>query len=183
MTTVYFVRHAEPNYSNHVDAERELTPKGMEDRKRVTAYLLDKSIDAVLSSPFRRAVDTVAHFAETRGLPVRLVDGFRERRIGAWLEDYGAFARRQWADFTCKLPGGESLSETQDRNIAALKDVLREFEGKNVVIGSHGTALCTVIHYYDRTFGYEDFEVFRDVMPWIVKFVFDGERFKTLLTV
>lgn len=28
MTTVYFVRHAEPDYSNHDDISRELTPKG-----------------------------------------------------------------------------------------------------------------------------------------------------------
>lgn len=35
MTTVYFVRHAEPNYNNHDDELRELTEKGLEDRKLV----------------------------------------------------------------------------------------------------------------------------------------------------
>ena len=28
ITNVYFVRHAEPNYENHNDLLRELTPKG-----------------------------------------------------------------------------------------------------------------------------------------------------------
>ena len=28
MTTIYFVRHAEPNYMNHDDMLRELTKKG-----------------------------------------------------------------------------------------------------------------------------------------------------------
>ena len=41
MTRVYFVRHAEPNYDNHDDALRELSPKGMEDRKLVTDFLAD----------------------------------------------------------------------------------------------------------------------------------------------
>ena len=31
ITTVYFVRHAEPNYNNHDDRLRELSEKGMED--------------------------------------------------------------------------------------------------------------------------------------------------------
>jgi len=32
------------------------------------------------------------------------------------------------------------------------------YEGKNIVIGTHGTALSTIINYYDSTYGYDDFE-------------------------
>lgn len=38
MTKVYYVRHAEPNYDNHDDALRELTLKGLDDRKLVTEF-------------------------------------------------------------------------------------------------------------------------------------------------
>lgn len=38
MTTVYFVRHAEPDLSNHNDLTRDLTPKGIEDRKFLIDY-------------------------------------------------------------------------------------------------------------------------------------------------
>ena len=31
MTNIYFVRHAEPNYSNHDDLTRELSTKGLQD--------------------------------------------------------------------------------------------------------------------------------------------------------
>ncbi len=41
MTTIYFVRHAEPNYENHNDRERELTEIGLLDSKKVTKYLSD----------------------------------------------------------------------------------------------------------------------------------------------
>lgn len=49
MTTIYFVRHAEPNYDNHDDLSRELSNKGLQDRKLVKKFLLDKRIDAALS--------------------------------------------------------------------------------------------------------------------------------------
>jgi len=61
----------------------------------------------------------------------------------------------------------------QIRNIAALNRVLAEYKDKNIVIGSHGTALSTVINYYDKSFGYSDFMRIRYLMPWIVEFVFD----------
>ena len=54
MTTIYFVRHAEPNLSNHDDKSRELSSKGLQDRKLVTEYLKDKEIDLVISSPYKR---------------------------------------------------------------------------------------------------------------------------------
>lgn len=177
MTNVYFVRHAQPNYDNHNDLERELTVKGLEDRKRVTAFLLDKSIDVVLSSPYKRAVDTVKDFADHAGLTISIIHDFRERKIGSeWIDDFESFCIRQWENFTYKLSDGESLGEVQDRNITALQKVLKTHKNKSIVIGTHGTALSTILNAYDPSFGYQDFQRIRHYMPWIVKLTFDGER-------
>lgn len=177
MTTIYFVRHAQSNYDNHDDLTRELTPQGLEDRRLVTGFLWDKEISAVLSSPYKRAVDTVKDFADAKKLDIKLIDDFKERNIeNEWLEDYDSFCRRQWADFDYKLSGGESLREVQERNIRALNQVLEAYSGKNVAIGSHGTALSTIIHYFDASFGYDAFQEIKSLMPWIVRFTFDGNQ-------
>ena len=149
----------------------------MEDRKRVSAYLADKGINVILSSPYKRAVDMVSHFAESRKLPVRVVEDFRERKVDSgWIEDFDGFCKRQWAEFSYCLTDGETLAQVQSRNLAALAEVLREYAGKNIVIGSHGAALSTVIHFYDPSFGYEDFPAIKSLMPWVVKFSFEGDR-------
>lgn len=146
----------------------------MVDRKLATKFLSDKHIDVVISSPFKRAVDTVADFAEKNGLSIEVIDAFRERRVDScWIENFSEFSKRQWSDFTYKLSDGECLKEVQDRNISALKAVLKKYSGKNIVIGSHGTALSTIINYFDNSFGYDDFEKIKSIMPWIVEFVFD----------
>lgn len=181
MTHIYFVRHAEPNYNNHDDITRELTEKGLRDRELVTAFLKDKCIDAVLSSPYKRAVDTVKHFADTYGLPVKTVADFRERKVDSvWIEDFDSFSRRQWADFSYKHYDGETLAEAQDRNIKALQSVLSEYEGASVAIGSHGTALCTILNYYLPQFGYEEFVRIKALMPWVVHFGFSGSECKLI---
>ena len=46
-TTVYFVRHVEPDFNDHDDKNRPLTEKGLRDRIFVSDYLTDKHIVAV----------------------------------------------------------------------------------------------------------------------------------------
>jgi Fructose-2,6-bisphosphatase len=175
MTHVYFIRHAEPNYNNHDDETRELTKKGMKDRVLVTDFLKDKMIDVVLSSPYKRAVDTVKDFADKFNLDIKTIYDFRERKVDSvWIDDFQAFSKQQWNDFTYKFSDGEALGEVQKRNISALNSVLLEYQNKNIVVGSHGTALSTIINYYESSFGYEDFEQIRPLMPWVVKFIFNN---------
>ena len=176
MTTIYFVRHAQPNYENHDDISRELSAKGLEDRKLVTKFLSDKQVDIVLSSPFKRAVDTVCDYAEINGITIETIDDFRERKVDSgWIEDFSAFCKAQWEDFHYKLSDGECLQEVQDRNIKALNEVLVTYKDKVIVIGTHGTALSTIIHYFDSSFGHAEFEKIKTLMPWVVKMTFDNK--------
>jgi 2,3-bisphosphoglycerate-dependent phosphoglycerate mutase len=176
MTKIYFVRHAQSDISVKEDMPRPLTTKGLADCGLVTEFLRDKGIDAVLSSPYKRAADTVAPFAGYAGLDVEIVADFRERRFGAWVEDFAVVARKQWEDFDFKPdPESESLREVQARNVAALKDVLAKYQGKNITIGTHGTALSTIINYYDDAYGFKDFAAMVHLMPWVVVMDFEGE--------
>lgn len=177
MTNIYFIRHAEPNFENHDDMTRELSAKGLKDRELVTKFLMDKQIDAVVSSPFKRAIDTVRDFADKNGMDITVIADFRERRVDScWIEDFTSFSKKQWEDFTYKLSDGECLAEVQARNIAALNKLLDDYQDQNVVVGSHGTALSTIINYYDKTFGYDGFHEIRHLMPWVVQFTFDGKE-------
>ncbi|MDE5548001.1 MAG: histidine phosphatase family protein [Clostridia bacterium] len=177
MTTVYFVRHATPNFDNHDDLTRELTAQGLKDRSLVTEFLRDKKIDLVFSSPYKRSVDTVKQFADAQGMQITLVDDFRERKVGdEWIADFAGFSRKQWENFHYKLADGESLQEVQERNIRALRELLNAYANKTIVVGSHGTALSTIINYYDPSWGYDDFKRINMLMPWIVEFIFDGNK-------
>lgn len=181
MTIIYFIRHAEPNYNNHNDALRELTQKGLKDRELVTQFLDDKNIDVVLSSPYKRSIDTIKPFAKKYNLEIEVIDDFRERKVDSlWIEDFTGFCMKQWNDFSYKLSDGETLGEVQDRNMIALMKVIEKHSDKNIVIGSHGTAMSTIINYFDNTFEYADFEKIKGLMPWIVKLVFDKESLEQI---
>ena len=58
-----------------------------------------------------------------------------------------------------------------------INEIIKKYEGKNIAIGSHGTALSTIIHYYSGgKWGFDDFQRIKKVMPFIVKLAFDGEK-------
>ena len=186
MTTVYFVRHAESDITVRDGRSRPLTLKGMTDRHLVTEFLADKEIDVILSSPFKRAMDTISEFAEAKHLPIITVEDFRERKSdadhlsGNRSDEFWSFIEHQWADFRFTLSDGECLFVVQQRNIRALEDTLRQYPNQNLVVGTHGTALSTIINYYDCSYGYTDFMAMVNIMPWIVKMVFAGTALQSL---
>jgi 2,3-bisphosphoglycerate-dependent phosphoglycerate mutase len=122
-------------------------------------------------------VETIDDFADKQGMTVRTVDGLREwDRCADPSVDFTEFCRRHLTDFDYRYADGESLRQVQDRNIAALETILETCEDKNVIIGTHGMALSTIICFYEPSFGFADFSHLLPLVPLIVKMTFDGER-------
>ncbi len=179
LTTVYFVRHAKPDTTVHDDRIRPLTAEGLEDSKKVTELLNDRHIDVLMSSPYKRSMDTVAGLSEALDMEIETDEDFRERFVGSWLggSDFAELIEKQWADFNYHILEGECLASVQERNIRALKRVLENHAGKTIVIATHGTALSTIINYYKPEYGFGDFMRMVNFLPYVVKMQFDGERF------
>lgn len=175
MTRVYFVRHAQPDFSHENDRTRPLTAEGIRDVKIVAETLRDKKIDIFYCSPYARSIATIQETADLYGMEIKTDERLREREKGGASNNYGMFQKR-WANHDFHEDGGESIHMVQARNIAALKEILAENDGKNIVIGTHGTALSTILNYYNPEFGCDDFLRIIDWMPYIVELDFEGQE-------
>lgn len=170
MTTVYFIRHAQSDPGHRDDRTRPLTEAGLRDTKLITACLGSRGISHILSSPYQRTLDTVAHLAETLALPVETDEDFRERDAGGWHGDsFLDFVRAQWEDFEYRTPDGESLAMVQKRNVAALERALRKYHGQTIAIATHGTALGTILNHYDPNWGIKSFLRILNTMPYVIR--------------
>lgn len=56
LTNLYFVRHAQSDTRIREDTIRPLTPKGLEDAKRLSEILLSLNIHQIFSSPYLRTM-------------------------------------------------------------------------------------------------------------------------------
>lgn len=175
MTKVFFVRHAQPRHDHVDDMTRPLTEEGKADAKIVLETLQDKGIDAFYCSPYKRSMDTIRETADFYQMEIHTDMRLREREKGVGGNNHGMFQKR-WENHDYHEEGGESIGMVQGRNIEALKEILEENNGKNIVIGTHGTALSTIMNYYNPEFGCKDFLRIIDWMPYIVEMDFEGQE-------
>ena len=174
MTSIFFVRHAQPDQTWEDDRTKPLTPLGLSDRQAVTDVLSKFPIDAFVSSPYKRSYDTIAPCAEFFQMEIHTDERLRERKVG---ENSWDQRRRRWEDFDFCEEGGETLGSLQPRNIEAVNEILRSYKDKNVVVGTHGTALSAILNYYDPSFGFEENMDLVFCMPYIIRLDFEGDEF------
>lgn len=173
MTRIYFVRHAQPDHAWEDDRTRALTDEGKEDSRKVTEILRDIKVDCYISSPYDRSMSTIKESAVEHGMEIFMDERLRERETGLNGNNFGMFQKR-WENPDFHEVGGESLHMVQKRNMEAILEILKEHKDENIVIGTHGSALSTILNYFEPSYGYKDFLRIIDFMPYIIRLDFDG---------
>jgi len=160
------------------DLTRPLSARGLKKTDELVKTFDKIRIDKIFSSPYKRTIQTLEPVSKTKKLKILLINDFRERKISDdWINYFDEYCKKQWEDFSYKLENGESLSETQERNIRSLNEIINQNRDKTMIIGTHGTALSTIINYYDPSFGHREFLEIVNLMPYVIQFEFEGPRY------
>ena len=151
MQPLLLVRHAAASGQEPTAA---LTVESYRQAELLTDVLWPFEIERVVSSPFVRAVDSIAPFCERANLSLETDDRLAERVLsGQDLPDWRAHLRQSFDDPDYRLDGGESARTAQARGLAALHAVLAS--GERAVVVTHGNLLALLLQSIDPTFGYD----------------------------
>lgn len=158
--TVFIVRHGEnpANLTGEFSYRRidyPLNDTGRRQAQQTAAYFRDQRINAIFSSPLKRAVETAQIIAQPLGLPVTALESFREVNVGT-LE--GRATQENWAlhdrifeDWLVRdqpestFPGGENLTRLVARVRDGLRTVVAGRDGQRLVVAAHGGILVASI--------------------------------------
>jgi 2,3-bisphosphoglycerate-dependent phosphoglycerate mutase len=152
MPRVLLIRHAAPVLPTPGSDEytRPLTEIGLQQASSLAEDLRDLEIDAVYSSPYLRAIQTVRPLAAARGLRVEPVEDLREHRLSVEpIDHWRETLERAWVDFDFTSSGGDPMRVTQARVWAALEATVARHARGTIAIGGHGTAFSLVLHRID----------------------------------
>lgn len=152
-TVAMLLRHgetrlsAEKRFSGRQDVE--LTDRGEAQAAAAARRLTGRGVEAIVSSPLRRARQTASVVGAALGLGVEVDDGFAETDFGEWdgsslreVSERSPEAVRAWLDDpTIAPPAGESLVSTAVRVAAARERVLSSYPGATVLVVSHVTPI------------------------------------------
>ena len=150
------IRHGEStgNADGRIQGRLDLglSELGQRQRELLAERLLDFSIDALYSSPLRRARETAEGAAERLGLDIVERPALMERDVGDATGLTGAEVRERFPDFVEAskegrlhkvVPGWESDDDIIRRVESALDEIVGAHAGKTVAAVTHGGVIGT----------------------------------------
>lgn len=148
---ILLVRHGATAY-NEADLlqgriDNPLSPRGRAEAERLAERLRGEAIDAVFSSPLRRALETAEIINRFHGREIVQVPEFSEIDLGEWeglsygrVKDLYAEAHQRWLDDPdTPVPGGESFRAVCERVRPGLERALADGHAA-ILISGHASA-------------------------------------------
>ena len=149
MTEIILVRHGETEWNvgevfrGRIDIE--LNETGIKQAELLSEYLSGAKIEAIYSSPLKRALKTAQILARPHQLEVETSPGLIDLDFGEWhglpheeVKDKYPGLYAEWASHPerLKVPGGESLGDVRERVTRVVQEVIAKHEG-TVALVSH----------------------------------------------
>lgn len=158
MVELYLIRHAEAMgnvkefFQGSLDVE--ISSKGFKQLEELKSRFKDVSLDAIYSSPLKRAVQTAQAINEYHVLNIGIVDNIKEINGGdfegktwedipkEYPQQYECWVKNQ-IDF--KAPNGETMQDVYNRMVSAMNGIVTDSLNLNrdvsIAVVSHGCAI------------------------------------------
>ncbi|MFC1938237.1 histidine phosphatase family protein [Chloroflexota bacterium] len=149
MTEIIMARHGETEWNvaevfrGRIDVE--LNETGMKQAELLAGHLSTLKIDAVYSSPLKRALNTAEMIARYHEVDVEIAPGLTDFNYGDWqglphreVKEKYKELYAEWAEnpHLVKMPAGESLSDVRERAVGMADNIIAKHKG-TVVLASH----------------------------------------------
>jgi broad specificity phosphatase PhoE len=165
---IILARHGETEWNTgeifRGRADIELNETGIKQAELLGEYLIGMDIEAVYSSPLKRAVNTAERIAGRHRLKVRTTPDLIDFDFGEWQGMPLAEVKRIYSELyikwvnspeMVKMPGGESLNNVRERAIRVVEDVTGRHKG-TVVLVAHRVVnkvlICALLGLDDSHF-------------------------------
>jgi len=191
MTQIIIARHGETewNVSEIFRGRRDigLNKTGIKQAELLGGYLVDLRIEAICSSPLKRALDTARSVAKHQGLDINIAPGLMDFNFGVWEglthqevsdKHRGLYERWLKEPHLVNIPEGESLGEVRERAKSVVDRVVPKHSG-TVVLVSHRVVnkvlICLMLGLGNSHF----WDVKQD-LGGITVFEYEGGRYKLI---
>lgn len=148
------VRHALPVRRENIDgpADPELSQDGLAQAALFADYMAGENIDALYSSPLKRAIQTADPLATVKGLATAIETGVAEfdQHSNEYIpvEELKAANDPRWQEMMSGTwSSSEDADEFSDRVITSLEAIITRHRGEKVVVTCHGGVINEYLAY------------------------------------
>jgi len=188
MIEIILARHGETEWNvaevfrGRIDVE--LNETGLKQAELLAEYLSDVKINAIYSSPLKRALKTAEMIASYHKLDVEIAPGLIDFDYGKWQglphQEVKIKYKELYAEWInspdkVKIPTGESLDDIRKRAMGVVSNIIAKYRG-TVVLVSHRVVnkvlICALLGLDNSHF----WNIKQDT-GGITTFIYENERF------
>jgi broad specificity phosphatase PhoE len=155
MARLILVRHGETDWNREMriqggSSNCPLNEKGRRQVENLALRLKQEKIEAIYSSPLKRALETAEAIAGCHKLEVVAEPSLREIEAGKLEGVTTAELGKHFSQVLIqdgvanRIPGGESLAELQQRSWGAIQRICQQHTNGELVVASHYFAILSV---------------------------------------
>jgi broad specificity phosphatase PhoE len=150
ITTLLLIRHGQTdsNTNGHYMgwSQEDLNQKGQAQVQLLSKRLADTAIDAIYTSPLKRARATAEAVAKPHNIDPIETHDLIEINLGDWQGLHASEIAKKWPDMwqqsridpsVLSWPNGESFAQAVHRSVYAFQSIVEANQGKPVAIVTH----------------------------------------------
>lgn len=174
---IYVVRHCK---ANGQEVEALLIKEGKEQAKNLATFFNDKNIQRVISSPMKRAIQTIEPFTKEKNLNIQIDERLSERILTTenypdWMDKL----EQTFENLDLKFEGGESSREASKRIFDVIEEV-KESDVENTIIVSHGNIITLLLKKLDKDVSFEDWKKITNPDVFLIEYSGDEFYYKRI---
>nr|WP_040203632.1 histidine phosphatase family protein [Neobacillus jeddahensis] len=159
MRKIYLIRHCE---AEGQPPEAQLTDRGRKQALDLAEFFLAIKIDRIISSPYKRAIESIQPLAKRLNVQIEIDSNLTERVLSTTnLPDWSEKLRATFDDIELKFEGGESSREAMKRIVKVVNEVFSS-NNKNTIIVTHGNLMSLLLKHFNKDFGFDDWKSLRN---------------------
>lgn len=163
---LYIVRHCEAEGQAFGAG---LTNEGFKQAQELVGFFSNKGIEKIISSPYKRAVDTITPLAKANRIEIKIDDRLSERVLSTRnLPDWQEKLKQSFTDLDMVMEGGESSKQAMER-VLKVVDEQKKVEEEEIVLVTHGNLLALLLKQYLPSFGYKDWETLSNPDVYLIE--------------
>ncbi|MGI0058760.1 MAG: histidine phosphatase family protein [Nitrosotalea sp.] len=159
-TRLFLIRHAvtdlNTNERYQSKTDLPLSKKGILQAQRLKKHLEAFPINAIMTSPSKRAKETSQILLGERKITIKEQTELNEINFGVWegftYEDIRHKYPNELSNWNknplvSKIPGGDTMGAVVKRVAKVYREIIKEYIGKNIALVGHGGSLNILLCY------------------------------------
>ncbi|WP_282063155.1 histidine phosphatase family protein [Bacillus pumilus] len=155
MQTYYIVRHCQANGQSE---DAYLTPQGIAQSHALAQFFSGIHLNQIISSPYKRAIQTIEPLAHAKQLEVQIDQRLSERVLSLKpMDDWFEKLKLSFMYLHLTSEGGESSLEAMNRIVEVLYEQINSGKDRTLFV-THGNIMSLLLKHADPTIGFKEWE-------------------------